>query len=47
MARLEDTILQLSDGANQALKPVFDSFAGQYSYEIIRCVKAALLFRMS
>ena len=46
IASLEDAILQLSDGANQALKPVFDSFAGQYSYEIIRCVKAALLFRM-
>jgi ATP-dependent DNA helicase RecQ len=44
---IEDAILQLSPEDNLSLKPVFELFAGQYSYEVLRCLKAALLFRTS
>ncbi|GAB6142328.1 DNA helicase RecQ [Methylosoma difficile] len=44
-ARIEDAILELSPEGSQSIRPVFEKFEAQYSYEQLRCVKAALLFR--
>lgn len=39
---IEAELLALPDEQRTALKPVFDAFEGQYSYGILRCVRAAL-----
>lgn len=41
--QIEDTLINLPENRKNTLKPVFDSFSGAYSYEIIRCVRAALI----
>ena len=40
--RIQDAILNLPEAQSQALKPVFEQFDGVYSYEVLRCVRAAL-----
>ena len=40
--RIEAAILNLPSEQQNALKPVFELFDGQYSYGILRCVRAAL-----
>ena len=39
---LQDGLLSLPDEQRNALKPVFEMFGGQYSYAVLRCVRAAL-----
>lgn len=39
---IECSLLELSEGQQNALKPVYEQFGGRYSYGIIRCIKAAL-----
>ena len=43
ISQIELAFLELPDQQKTALKPVFDMFDGQYSYEVLRCVRAALL----
>ncbi len=40
---IEDAFISLPEDRKNALKPVFERFGGQYSYGILRCVRAALL----
>lgn len=40
---IQDAILGLPDDRKNALKPIFEMFDGQYSYGVLRCVRAALL----
>ncbi len=40
--QIQDVILALPEEQKTALKPVFDSFGGIYSYGVLRCVKAQL-----
>jgi ATP-dependent DNA helicase RecQ len=37
---IEDVIMNLPEEQKNALKPVFDFFDGQYSYGVIRCIRA-------
>ena len=39
---IQDGLLRLPDEQKNALKPVFEMFDGQYSYGVLRCVRAAL-----
>ena len=39
--RIEEAILNLPKEQQNALKPVYDLFEGQYSYGVLRCVRAA------
>jgi ATP-dependent DNA helicase RecQ len=39
---IEDGIINLPEEQKNALKPVYELFDGQYSYGILRCVRAAL-----
>jgi ATP-dependent DNA helicase RecQ len=39
---IEEAILSLPGEQQNALKPVYEHFDGQYSYSILRCVRAAL-----
>jgi ATP-dependent DNA helicase RecQ len=38
---IEETIINLPDDQKNALKPVYETFSGTYSYDILRCVRAA------
>ncbi|MFA6052029.1 MAG: DNA helicase RecQ [Methylobacter sp.] len=40
--RIEDSIMNLPEEQRNALKPVYELFDGQYSYGVLRCVRAAL-----
>jgi len=40
--RIEEAIINLPEEQRNALKPVYELFDGQYSYGILRCVRAAL-----
>jgi len=40
--RVEEAILSLPKEQQNALKPVYEQFDGQYSYGVLRCVRAAL-----
>jgi ATP-dependent DNA helicase RecQ len=40
--QIEETIINLPDDQKNALKPVYESFDGAYSYDILRCIRAAL-----
>ena len=42
VAEIQAAILALPDEFKNALKPVFEQFEEKYSYEILRCVRAAL-----
>ncbi|MFA6163196.1 MAG: DNA helicase RecQ [Methylobacter sp.] len=39
---IEDGIINLPEEQKNALKPVYELFDGQYSYGVLRCVRAAL-----
>jgi len=43
--RIEDAILSLPVEQQNALKPVYELFDGQYSYGVLRCVRAALQYQ--
>lgn len=40
--QIQDVILALPQEQKNALKPVFETFGGLYSYGVLRCVKAQL-----
>ncbi len=42
---IEEAILNLPEEQKNALKPVFEQFDGVYSYGVLRCVRAALLYK--
>ncbi|MDD1606626.1 MAG: DNA helicase RecQ, partial [Methylococcaceae bacterium] len=42
--QIEASILSLPEEQQNMLKPVYEQFDGLYSYEILRCVKAALQY---
>ncbi|MGR9044334.1 MAG: DNA helicase RecQ [Gammaproteobacteria bacterium] len=42
---IQEGLLSLPDEQRNALKPVFEMFEGQYSYGVLRCVRAALQFQ--
>jgi len=46
-ADIEAAILALPDEQRNALKPVFEAFGGTYGYGLLRCVRAALLRRLT
>ena len=39
---IEDGMINLPEEQKNALKPVYELFDGQYSYGVLRCVRAAL-----
>ena len=41
--QIEDVLLSLPEEQRNTLKPVYEAFDGQYSYSILRCVRAAML----
>ncbi|MGZ8225866.1 MAG: DNA helicase RecQ [Methylococcaceae bacterium] len=41
---IEEAILGLSEEQKNSLKPVYELFDGAYSYDVLRCVKAALQY---
>jgi ATP-dependent DNA helicase RecQ len=43
--RIQEAILSLPIEQQNALKPVYELFEGQYSYGVLRCVRAALLYQ--
>ncbi len=43
--RVEEAILSLPEEQRNALKPVYELFDGQYSYGVLRCVRAALQYQ--
>ncbi|MDD5276511.1 MAG: DNA helicase RecQ [Methylovulum sp.] len=43
--RIEEAFLDLPEEQKNALKPVFEQFDGAYSYGVLRCVRAALLYK--
>jgi ATP-dependent DNA helicase RecQ len=43
--RIEEAILSLPEEQQNALKPVYELFEGQYSYGVLRCVRAALQYQ--
>jgi ATP-dependent DNA helicase RecQ len=43
--RIEEAILSLPKEQQNALKPVYELFDGQYSYGVLRCVRAALQYQ--
>lgn len=45
LQQLQTAILSLPSEQQNALKPIYEQFAGQYSYGVLRCVKAALLYQ--
>ncbi|MDD1610124.1 MAG: HRDC domain-containing protein, partial [Methylococcaceae bacterium] len=44
--QIETSILSLPEEQQNMLKPVYEQFDGLYSYEILRCVKAALQYQI-
>jgi len=43
--RIQEAILGLPEEQLNALKPVYELFDGQYSYGVLRCVRAALQYQ--
>ncbi|MFA5924299.1 MAG: DNA helicase RecQ [Methylococcaceae bacterium] len=43
--RIQEAILGLPEEQQNALKPVYELFDGQYSYGVLRCVRAALQYQ--
>jgi ATP-dependent DNA helicase RecQ len=39
---IEEAIINLPEDQRNALKPVYELFDGQYSYGVLRCIRAAL-----
>lgn len=44
---IEGELLNLPEAAKNTLKPVFESFAGAYSYGVLRCIRANLWFKVN
>jgi ATP-dependent DNA helicase RecQ len=44
--QIETSILNLPEEQKNMLKPVYEQFEGVYSYEVLRCVKAALQYQI-
>jgi len=42
ISRIEEAIMDLPEQQRNALKPVYELFGGQYSYGVLRCIRAAL-----
>ncbi|MGZ4979347.1 MAG: DNA helicase RecQ [Methylobacter sp.] len=42
ISRIEKAIINLPEDQRNALKPVYELFDGQYSYGVLRCIRAAL-----
>jgi ATP-dependent DNA helicase RecQ len=40
--QIEESIINLPEDQRNALKPIYELFQGQYSYGVLRCVRAAL-----
>ena len=40
--QIEEAIMQLPEDQKNTLKPIYDQFQGQYSYGVLRCVRAGL-----
>jgi ATP-dependent DNA helicase RecQ len=47
IARIEASILALPADQQQSLKPVYEALGGVYDYNVLRCVRAALLYKTS
>jgi len=45
--QIEEAIFNLPAEQKNALKPLFEQFEGQYSYGVLRCVRAAIQFQTS
>jgi ATP-dependent DNA helicase RecQ len=45
--QIEEAIFNLPAEHKNALKPLFEQFEGQYSYGVLRCVRAAIQFQTS
>ena len=43
--RIEEAILSLPTEQQNALKPIYELFDGQYSYGVLRCVRASLQYQ--
>ena len=41
--QVEEALLSLPEEQRNTLKPVYEAFDGQYSYGVLRCVRAAML----
>ncbi len=41
--QIEEVLLSLPEEQRNSLKPVYEAFYGQYSYGVLRCVRAAML----
>jgi len=41
--QIEEVLLSLPEEQRNTLKPVYEAFDGQYSYGVLRCVRAAML----
>jgi ATP-dependent DNA helicase RecQ len=41
--QIEDVLLSLPEDQKNSLKPVYEQFDGAYGFEILRCIRAALL----
>lgn len=46
IADIEAVLLAVPDEQRKALKPVYEQLGGAYSYAILRCVRAALQYRL-
>ncbi|MSP27579.1 MAG: DNA helicase RecQ [Methylococcales bacterium] len=44
--QIETSLLNLPEEQQTMLKPVYDHFEGTYSYDILRCVRAALQYKV-
>jgi ATP-dependent DNA helicase RecQ len=47
IARIEASILALPADQQHTLKPVYEAFGGAYDYNVLRCVRAALVYKTS
>jgi ATP-dependent DNA helicase RecQ len=44
--QIEDALLNLPEDQKNSLKPVYELFEGAYNYGVLRCVRAAVQYRM-
>lgn len=47
LAEIEAVFLALPEAQRNALKPVYDELGGTYGYGVLRCVRAALQFKLA
>jgi ATP-dependent DNA helicase RecQ len=46
VAEIEAVLLSMPEDQRNALKPVYEQFGGAYQYGLLRCVRAALQWRL-